>query len=63
MKKFKINYVNCYCLLITIAFVIISQALITISTNLSNRIDILENQIQKNEAVINDANHLIQLHY
>lgn len=63
MKKFKINYVNCYCLIITIAFVITSQALITISTNLSNRIDILEKQIQKNSVNESTYHSTYRLHY
>lgn len=63
MKKFKINYVNCYCLIITIAFVITSQALITISTNLSNRIDILEKQIQKNSVNESTYHSTYLLHY
>lgn len=62
MKKFKINYTNCYCLLITIAFVILAQALMIITTNLSNRIDKLEKQIEKNEVEYHDYQSLIQLH-
>ena len=60
----RINITNCYCLFLTIMFIVTLNLSMNRIELLHDRCDYLEDEIKtiKNEAESNDCNQFIQLH-